>query len=178
MNQISLLIMNILIAQIFFLQQVTAHGGGGGLSSPQALSDPTKFSRKDTSNTPAVLVQADLKAFGGGLAKIPEDVVIISCKLNKMARCRGITVLLQNTSGKDIVRTNSGLDGVLGFQGLKPNYKYQVKIVSERYEGKVSVATGKLWVLDGRIKGSSDILATGGALFSLKPSNDKRQNSN
>lgn len=138
-----------LIMVLFILpSSLMAHGDSPG-------GDDDKHAAKEQPRlivaTPALLEPELLKKFATE-NKIPTDVLLVSCNLTESAVCRGVSISLSDKHGKRVLVGHSGSDGWIGFQGLKSDAEYKLKIESSKYAGETYGRPGLiLRILAGRI---------------------------
>lgn len=128
---------------------IQAHGGDVGADERRAKKPPKEEHRRAPRSTPSVLSNDELGRLIQEARSIPQDVVVVSCVLSKAASCRGLMISLSDSDGHKLLASNSGISGVVGFEGLESTKKYVVKIESEKYVGTIEVQPGKTWALDG-----------------------------
>ncbi len=129
-------------------QNAFSHGGGEALSNEKPKKIVAESMGRAPKTSPSLLPFEDFLSVAQNHNAIPEDVLLVSCKLSTV-NCRGIQVALLDTSGAKVLEANTGSSGFVGFQGLKPKDNYLVKIESEKYEGMSQVHPGKSWNLQG-----------------------------
>lgn len=128
-----------------------AHGGGpgGDNAEKQQKTAPAQrpISMRKVATAPEAMNPSDIAPILSG-SSIPADVAPIRCSLGEFSECRGLAVVLKDFDGHEIASTNTGTDGLLAFEGLKPNVAYIAAITSERYSGEVRITGGKVWALN------------------------------
>jgi len=125
-----------------------AHGGGSESSSKPVVAKPPAI--RVAAKAPKAIDASEierLSASGYG-----QDVLAVDCKLGEFTSCRGLDISITDISGKHIATGNTGTNGLVGFEGLKPHVNYIAKIESDRYDGVIQVKTGRLWALSGERK--------------------------
>lgn len=135
-----------LISQFAF-----AHGGGPGGDSKEkqekAATAPRAVSMRKIAKSPEAMNPSDIAPIISGPV-IPSDVAPIRCSLGEFSECRGLAVSLKDFDGHEVASSNTGTDGLLAFEGLKPNVAYIASITSERYSGEVRITGGRVWALN------------------------------
>jgi len=135
----------------FTSQVAFAHGGGPGgnksESQEKLKSAPSAVSLRKVAKSPEAMNPSDIAPIISG-PSIPADVAPIRCSLGEFSECRGLAVSLKDFDGHEIASANTGTDGLLAFEGLKPNVAYIASITSERYSGEVRVTGGSVWALN------------------------------
>lgn len=82
-----------------------------GFDPPKEKSKLRPENHKAHASKPTLLTSESITR----LDKIPDDVIVVSCKLMGSGSCRGISILLLDDSGKKILAGNSGISGMVGF---------------------------------------------------------------
>ena len=120
-----------------------AHGGDSKREEPKPEKIVVRVKPSKTEAIDQLAIEKFLEN-----KKLPADVTIIKCSLST-APCRGITVELLDEDNLRILIGFTGVNGVVGFHGLDSTKKYTAQIVSEKYEGGVTVNSGRIVSLDG-----------------------------
>lgn len=144
-------ILNIaLVSALLWAADSFGHGGGSEPKQEKVETPKAAISRRVPKQPePMDEVQQQKIEKSGSL---PSDVVQIQCKLGEYSICRGIGVAIVDFSGKEIVKSHTGTNGVAAFEGLDPHKVYIAKIVSEKYEGEVRLKSGGAWALFGQTR--------------------------
>lgn len=106
-----------------------------------APSVPTRFAAKKI----GAMDRASVATLEDG-KKLPSDVAIVRCLLDSYP-CRGISISLLDMDDHSKATSHTGFDGVAGFEGLVPNTRYRVRVVSEKYIGESELEAGRVMQL-------------------------------
>lgn len=132
---------------IFNSEIATAHGGGGAPVQGKSVKSHIESTRSPASR-PGTLAHYELLKIMDQ-KRSPTDVAIVKCTLNGFASCRGLDIVLFDEHGHQILKANSGSEGIVGFEGLKEGQKYEAKIQTAKYKGSSVITPGGAWTLNG-----------------------------
>lgn len=126
-----------------------AHAHGGGATEPNKEKPPPEVHVEYRRVPPSEksLHDSDLLKLVSQ-TESPPDVALVHCNLNQFAVCRGLELGLYDSKGKQVAKSSSGTQGVVGFEGLKTGRGYEVRILSDRYRGKLEITSGRTWYLN------------------------------
>ena len=133
----------------FYFKKASAHGGGSSAPSPKESEPDVVKEVRHVPSTPKTLNHIELLKVLSQ-EKNPPDVAVVRCTLNMYASCRGLEIALYDTEGKKLLIGHSGSEGIVGFEGLEQNQKYEARIQTKKYKGSTTVIPGSAWSLKGK----------------------------
>lgn len=126
---------------ISWFSGVTALAHGGGM--------PEKAEPKKQGSPARIAPKRPVQMNGSSLADIvasadvpPSDVLLVRCQIGQFAPCRGFEVELLDEHGDTEVTGHTGATGMLGFEGLRSDEFYKVRLKHVRYSAEVSLKPG------------------------------------
>ena len=131
---------------------MTIHAHGVGDMGHGSKETSPKYQTPDSiPNIIQALDQKKIKSYLEGSKVIRKDMLIIKCTLNELSLCKGIKIVLYDGNKNFLAKSNTGMIGYSGFEGLKKRLTYSVAIESRKYSGRIDVSTGKISNINGKI---------------------------